>query len=152
MSTQTYTIEPGSVVTLHLSITLEDGTIAESTFDDEPMRFTIGDGTLIKGLELAILGLKAGDEQTLQIGPEVGFGFRDDEAIRLMPRTDFPKELDLQPGLIMSFTTPQGDEVPGAIVDLIGDQVKVDLNHPLAGHEIVFSVNILDVQPGSVAE
>jgi FKBP-type peptidyl-prolyl cis-trans isomerase SlpA len=141
------TIESGSQVLMYFSLALEDGTIADCTDDGEPMRFTMGDGTLIKGLELALYGLKAGDHQSLVVGPDVGFGFRDDEAIQVLPRSDFPADMELEPGLIIGFSTPSGEEVPGAIVDIEGDDVHVDFNHPLAGHNVRFDVEILEVTP-----
>ncbi len=140
-------IGPGSRVTLHFALRLEDGMVADETLEDEPMRFTMGDGTLIEGLELALLGLRAGDHQVLKIPPEVGFGFRDPEAVTEMPRSDFPAGLKLEEGLIIGFTTPTGEEVPGAIVELREESVVVDLNHPLAGHEVEFEVRILAVEP-----
>ena len=68
-----------STVTLHLSLTLEDGTVAESTFGEEPLTFTMGDGTLVHGLELALYGLRPGDTQRLELYPEQHFGLRDPE-------------------------------------------------------------------------
>lgn len=138
-------IESGSEVLMHFSIRLEDGTIADSTGEDEPFRFVIGDGSVVQGLELALLGLKAGDRQTLQIGPETAFGHSDAEAIQTLPRSDFPEDMELQPGLIIGFTTPAGEEVLGAVTAIDGDDITVDFNHPLAGHEITFAVEILEV-------
>ncbi len=140
-------IEAGSEVLMHFSLVIEDGTVADSTEGDEPMRFVMGDGSLIQGLELALYGLKAGDKQSLTIGPDVGFGFRDDDAIHMLPRSDFPADMDLEPGLIIGFSTPSGEEVPGAILAIEGDEVRVDFNHPLAGHNVRFDVEILEVKP-----
>lgn len=148
---QSIVIEPGSEVIMHFALKLEDGTVADSTDGTEPLRFVMGDGTLIQGLELALYGLKAGDRQTLLIGPDVAFGARDEEAIHDMPRSDFPADMDLEPGLIIGFSTPAGDEVPGAVVDLSESTVTVDFNHPLAGHEISFSVEIVGVTAPSPA-
>lgn len=146
-------IEPGSEVLMHFSVALEDGTVADSTEGHDPMRFVMGDGTLIQGLELALYGLKAGDRQTLRIGPEVlGFGAHDDEAIRDLPRSDFPSDMQLEEGLIVGFTTPTGEEVPGAVLEVGEETVRVDFNHPLAGHEITFQVEILEVhRPGEAS-
>lgn len=139
-------IAQGSLVRMHFTILLEDGTVGDTSREDnEPLEFIIGDGTIVEGLELAILGLKAGDKQTLQIGPEIGFGFHDEDNIHSMPREDFPAEIDLKPGLIIGFDTPSGVEVPGMILSVDNDKVKIDFNHPFAGHEITFDVEILDV-------
>ena len=72
-----YNVSPGSTVTLHLSLTLEDGTVAESSFDGEPLTFTMGEGVLAHGLELALYGLYPGDTQHIELTPEQSFGRRD---------------------------------------------------------------------------
>lgn len=140
-------IGPGSKVRLHFSITLEDGTIAEtSRADNEPLELVIGDGTLIEGLELALYGLKAGDKQAITIEPKLAFGYPDPENVHTLPREEFPEDMQLARGVIIEFNTPAGDEVPGTILEVGDREVKVDFNHPLAGHEIEFEVEILSVQ------
>ncbi len=140
------TIGPGSRVSMHFSLTLEDGTHADGTEAGTPFTFTMGDGNLVQGLELALLGLAEGEQQVLRIDPRDAFGYRDPANVHLMPRSDFPEEMALEPGMVIGFGTPAGDEVPGSILELEGDQVKVDLNHPLAGHELTFSVEIVKVE------
>lgn len=142
-------IMAGSQVRLLFSLTLEDGTWVDGTEDGEPMDFQMGDGTMIEGLELAILGLGEGDKQAVSIPPESGFGFPDPDNVHALPLSDFSAELLPEPGLIMSFDLPNGDQVPGTVVEVGNDSVKVDFSHPLAGHETVFSVQILEVEnPG----
>jgi len=142
------TIGPGSEVLMHFTLSLTDGTVADSTREGEPLRFVMGDGSLIEGLELVLYGLKQGDLQCLSIEPRDAFGFPDEENIHTMPRSEFPADIQLEAGLIIGFTTPSGEEVPGAIQEIKDDEVVVDFNHPLAGHEIVFDVEILEVKPG----
>ena len=146
-------IGPGSKVCMHFSITLEDGTVAETTRDDnEPLDFVMGDGTVIEGLELALYGLKAGDKQTLTIEPKLSFGYHDPGNVHTMPRSEFPEDMHLNKGVIIEFNTPAGDEVPGTIVEVGDNEVEVDFNHPLAGHEITFEVEILSVEPAPLEE
>ena len=142
------TIGPGSEVLMHFTLSLPDGTVADSTREGEPLRFVMGDGTLIEGLELVLYGLKKGDRQCLSIGPRDAFGFPDKENIHTMPRSEFPADIQLEAGLIIGFTTPSGEEVPGAIQEVKDDEVVVDFNHPLAGNEIIFDVEILELKPG----
>ena len=140
-------IQPGSRVRLHVSIALADGTVAENTFDDEPLEFVVGDGTLTNNLEIAIYGMRKGDRQRLRLWPEQAFGERDPDNVHLMPREQFPADMTLEPGVIVGFSMPDGEEVPGSVVEAGDLEVKVDFNHPLAGHAIVFECEILDVQP-----
>lgn len=138
-------ILPGSSVTMHFSIALEDGTVAEDSFDGEPLNFTLGDGSLNEGLELALYGLKAGDEQTVTMTPDQTFGYHDPENIHQMPISDFDQDMQPAEGMIIGFTTPAGDEVPGLIRTVSDDMVEVDFNHPLAGHDLLYKVKILEV-------
>ncbi len=119
---------------------------ADSSAGGEPLSFVMGDGTLDKGLELALYGLRAGSQQTLTLMPGQAFGQRSQEAVKWMPRSAFPLEIVLEPGLIVGFTDEQGQELPGAVLELNDKQVKVDFNHPLAGREISFEVEILEVE------
>ena len=142
-----YPISPESTVTLHLSLALEDGTVAESTFEDEPLTFTMGDGTLVEGLELGLYGLKAGDTQRLVLEPEQAFGLHDPAKLHQLSRSEFSRELELEPGVIIGFDTPSGEELPGTVVSLTDAVVEVDFNHPLAGRVVVFEVDIIAVVP-----
>jgi FKBP-type peptidyl-prolyl cis-trans isomerase SlpA len=147
-----FPISPASSVTLHLSLTLEDGTVADSTFDDEPFTFIMGDGTLVHGLEIALYGLFSGDKQRLELTPEQSFGLHDPQHIHQMPRSAFADDIELAPGVIVGFETPEGEELAGAVQEVDEDAVMVDFNHPLAGHSIIFEVEIIDVEPGEVEE
>jgi FKBP-type peptidyl-prolyl cis-trans isomerase SlpA len=138
-------------VIMHFSLTLEDGTVAESSFDNEPLDFVMGDGTLVRGLELALLGLKPGERQQILLTPDQGWGQRDEAQIHILGRDRFPEDMMLEPGVIIGFTGEEGQEIPGLVLEAGEDTVKVDFNHPLAGHAIRYDVEILDVIPGGQA-
>jgi len=138
-------INMNSLVLMHYSIALTNGDVIESSFDDEPVEITMGQGDVSEGMELALYGLKQGDTQTLTLTAEQGFGIRDDNNINMMPLSDFPGELKPEVGNSYSFETPTGEEIPGTITRIEGDQAEVDFNHPLSGQEVVFTVNILGV-------
>jgi FKBP-type peptidyl-prolyl cis-trans isomerase SlpA len=141
------TIGPDSTVTMHYSLLLQDGTVVDDTFGtDEPLTFTMGDGTLIQGLEYALVDLKPGDQQSINISPAEGFGYPDSDAVQTMQRKDFSDTMELKPGLVIEFDTPSGLQVPGIIKEVKDDTVIVDFSHPLAGHTVTFNVKILDVQ------
>ena len=142
------TIGPGSVVTMYFNLTIkENGLVADCTNPGEPMTFTMGDGSLIHGLEMALTGMKIGDKQSVELDPLNAFGYADPDNIYDMPRKEFAPDLPVDPGTILSFSTPSGDEVPGIIKEINGDMVKVDFNHPLAGQDILFEVEIVDLKP-----
>jgi FKBP-type peptidyl-prolyl cis-trans isomerase SlpA len=134
-----------SLILMHYSISLTNGSVIESSFDDEPVEVTMSHGDITEGMELALFGLKEGDSQTLTLTPDQGFGIRDEGNIHDMPLSDFPEDLPPEIGLSYSFESPEGDEIPGTVTALKDDMVEIDFNHPLAGQEIVFSVKILGV-------
>jgi len=138
-------INMNSLVLMHYSIALTNGNIIEDSFDDEPVEITMGHGDVTEGMELALFGLKEGDTQTLTLTPEQGFGLRDDDNISDMPLSDFPKELPPEDGLSYSFESSDGEEIPGTVIGIKDDAVTIDFNHPLAGQEIVFTVQIMGV-------
>ena len=117
----------------------------EENFDDEPMTVSLGCGEMAEGLELALIGLKVGDEQTIDIGPDLAFGFVDETLFRSIARIEFDPDIDLEHGLIIEFATEDGDTLPGTIVDLNDDEVRIDLNHPLAGQTVRYSVKIVAI-------
>ncbi|MGD8842234.1 MAG: FKBP-type peptidyl-prolyl cis-trans isomerase [Gammaproteobacteria bacterium] len=136
----------GSRVTMHFSLSLADGMPVESSYGDEPVTFVVGDGTLDNGLELALIGLRPDDKQALTLMPGQAFGQRHSAAVRWIPRTRFPQDMRPEPGQIIGFTDENGEELPGAVLEVAAEQVKVDFNHPLAGREIIFDVHILAVE------
>jgi FKBP-type peptidyl-prolyl cis-trans isomerase SlpA len=145
------TIGPGSVVTMYFNLTMKNGIVADSTNPNEPMTFTMGDGSLVHGLEMALIGLKIGDKQSVEIDPLNAFGFSDPDNIYDMPREEFAEDLPVTPGTILSFSTPSGDEIPGVIKEVSEESVKVDFNHPLAGQDVIFEVEIVDVKPSEAS-
>ncbi len=138
-------IERTSRVTLYYRLGLTDDQVLEDNFDDEPMTVTLGCGEMAEGLELALIGLSSGDEQTIDIGPDLAFGYVDEALIRSLSRIEFDPELELEAGLIIEFANEDGDTLPGTILDFNEDEVRVDLNHPLAGQTVRYSVKIVAV-------
>ena len=141
------TIQPNSKVVMHYRITLEDGTVADSTWEDnQPIAFVHGDGTLAAGLEEALLGLAAGARETVTVSPDQGFGYKDTENVHQLPKDDFDPEMPLAPGMVIGFTLPNGEELPGMVIEVNEANVLVDFNHPFSGHELRFEVEILSVE------
>lgn len=140
-------IAQGTTVTLNFSLALEDGTVVDSNLDEEPVTFTVGDGNLLPGFEKAMLGLQAGDERELLITPENGFGMPNPSNQQEVPRSDFPEDIELSIGLVLSFSDAQNTELPGVIKEIGDEKVLVDFNHPLAGRSLVFTIKIHSVSP-----
>ncbi len=138
-------IDMHSLLLMHYSIALTNGTEIESSFDNEPVEVGMGSGVLTEGMELALYGLETGDRQTLTLTPEQGFGLRDEKNIHMMPLSDFPPDLKPESGLVFEFETPDGEDILGTVLTVKNDKAEVDFNHPLAGQPLVFTVEILDI-------
>lgn len=139
-------IAAGTEVRLHFAILLPEGDEVDSTRRGQPATFVVGDGNLLPGFEQALFGLRAGDDEQLQIAAADAFGERVEANVQRLPRARFPDAQALEEGLIVSFAAPDG-ELPGVVTKLWEETVEVDFNHPLAGRDLVFDVSILDVRP-----
>ncbi|BFM08996.1 FKBP-type peptidyl-prolyl cis-trans isomerase [Halioxenophilus aromaticivorans] len=141
------TIGPGTRVTLHFALKLDNGDVVDSTFEGKPATFEVGDGNLLDGFERAIFGMGSGSKATVLIKPEDGFGQRNPENIQEIPRSEFDPSIEMAEGLMLAFADAQNSEMPGVVAHFDEQTVAVDFNHPLSGRDIHFQVEILDVVP-----
>lgn len=141
-----YRIDEGMEVTLHFTLKLEDGTVVDSTRDNTPATFQVGDGNLPPGFERPLKGMTDGESGSFEIAPEHGFGQHNPQNLQLLSRDDFT-EIEPEVGTVMSFADPAGGELPGVIVSVGERQVEVDFNHPLAGRTLAFEVEVIEVRP-----
>ena len=139
-------IAQGSQVTLHFAIKLENGDVVDSTFDKQPASFTVGDGSLLPGFEMALYGLKCGDQRSLPITPDQGFGQSNPQNVQVMPRSAFAA-MELSEGLLVIFNDAANAELPGVVKACDDARVTIDFNHPLAGKNLTFDVEIIEVEP-----
>ncbi|MDG1813178.1 MAG: peptidylprolyl isomerase [Porticoccaceae bacterium] len=144
----TLPIDSGTTVTLHFSLTLENGHIVDSNFEAAPATFTVGDGNLLPGFESPLMGLVDGDEREFSILPENAFGQHNPQNVQAVERDNF-EDGELELGTMFSFQNGDG-ELPGVVVEVQENEVMVDFNHPLAGQIILFTVKIISVTPQSV--
>ncbi len=142
-------ISPGKRISLHFSLAPEDdpAAIIDSNFDKTAVSFEFGDGNLLPGFEHSMLGMKAGDKKTLTIKAEQAFGHSNEDNIRAYPAYQFPADLVLAKGLMINFSDVGGNEQAGVVRDFNADEVIIDFNHPLAGLNILFTVEIKAVTP-----
>ncbi len=140
-------ISQGSRVVLHFRLKLDDGNEVDSTWDKTPAEFVMGDGNLPAGFEEVIEGMVAGQEKSSVILPEKAFGMPNPNNIQRLPRSQFAEDIELEEGLVMSFSDAANTELPGVIRSFNEQQVEVDFNHPLAGRELIFEVRIIRVEP-----
>jgi len=141
------TIGPGTRVTLHFSLAIEDGTLIDSNFDKEAAVFEVGDGNLLPSFEEELFGMAAGQAGEFTMPPEKAFGQHNPSNIQVLSRKDFGDDIELSKGLILSFADARNTELPGVVADFDDTSVTVDFNHPLAGRALTFKVAIVGVEP-----
>ena len=136
-------MKPGTKVKIHYTGTLSDGELFDSSEGKEPLEFTIGQNQVIPGFENAVREMKLNEEKTIKIKPEDAYGESIKELIRDIPRDKFPPKIDVGGRLVLK--SPEGKSVPAVIIGVKQDTVTIDLNHPLAGKELNFKINVVGV-------
>jgi len=138
-------IGPGTRVSLKFSLQLSGGEIVDTT-GSKPAEFSVGDGNLLPGFEQAMFGLQAGAAERLQIPASQAFGEYQEANVQRLRRGQFPVNMDLAEGLMMSFADKNDAELPGVIKKIQGESIEVDFNHPLAGKDLIFEVEVISVE------
>ncbi|OUS06411.1 peptidylprolyl isomerase [Gammaproteobacteria bacterium 54_18_T64] len=134
-----------SRVTLHFALSLEDGSVIDSNFDQRPATLSMGDGNLPLGFEEHLLGMSGGQQGSFTVLPEKAFGQHNPSNIQHVKRSSFAADMALSEGLVVSFADANKGELPGVIQAIGEDEVTVDFNHPLAGKTLIFKVEIVAV-------
>lgn len=147
----TLVIGPKCKIKLHFALRLADtGEVVDSTFERSPAVLIIGDGNLPAPFEKTLFGLQTGDRRVTRIAPKDGFGQHNPSNVQRISRDQFDPALDLSEGLVVSFQDAAKTELPGVVVEFDATSVHVDFNHPLAGRDLDFEVDILDVSAGEM--
>lgn len=144
-------VEDDAVVTLHYTLTV-DGKIIDSSIDEEPIVFIQGQGDIIPGLEKAIYNMKVGDSKEVHVSAADGYGEIDPEAFQDIPRSEFPEDIPLEPGIELEMKDEDGETVYAIISSVDKDSVKLDFNEPLAGKELHFKVEVIDLRSATPEE
>lgn len=139
------TIESNSQFTLFFKMELEDGTEIESNYNQEPIEFSTGNGSLTPGMEDALMNKTTGDTVCVELSPDLAFGMPDENNIHSMPIQDFPDDMPPEINQVIAFDGPDDSEIMGTIVDISKDEVQVDFSHPLAGRMIKFTAEIVTI-------
>jgi len=140
-------IERGSTATFHYRLLMTDGRVIEETPKDKPLTLVVGDSDLLPSFEDRLIGLSAGESQRFEIPCLDAYGLYDEENIQVISRNDFPEDMKVEKGLVVAFALPNGGEVPGIVTSVGKNDVTVNFSHPLAGHDLVFEVEILEILP-----
>ena len=138
-------IEKGRKVKLDYTLSVK-GEIVESTVGKEPLSYTQGDGTLLPALEAQLEGMKIKEKKTVVLSAQDGYGPADPKALREVPKSILPPNLEAQLGLVLELEDPTGQKFPAVISEIKEDKIVLDFNHPLAGQELKFEVQVVEIK------
>lgn len=138
-------IKNGDTVRVHYTGTFTDGEVFDSSRDREPLEFVIGEEALISGFEEAVIGHEKGDRFSVTILSEDAYGEHLEDLIMEVPRSEVPQDITPEEGMMLQIATDEGD-MEVQIVEVSEDKIILDANHPLAGEDLVFDIEVIDVK------
>ena len=142
----TITVESGNTVTFHYEGTLEDGTVFDNSRErGEPMTAVVGAGQLISGFDTALQGMETGETKTFTLAPEDAYGPRDPDATTTLDKSIFPEDFEFTENMKVPLDGPGGRPYLATITEIKEDTVTADLNHPMAGKNLTFEIEVLTV-------
>lgn len=145
-------IAADSVVAIHYTLTLDSGDEVDSSRGAEPLVYLHGHGNIVPGLESQLATHRVGDRLMVTVAAADGYGARADDAVQRVPRSSFPKGADLEPGMQFGVQDEGGNVRPVWIAEVDGDAVVLDLNHPLAGENLHFEVEVVSIRGATPEE
>ncbi|MBI5556051.1 MAG: peptidylprolyl isomerase [Deltaproteobacteria bacterium] len=144
------TAKPGDTVTVVYDGILENGDLFESSQDTGPLEFQIGAGNVFAAFEEAVIGMEVNESKEILIQPEEAYGLRQEELVHTVPRSSWPENADVQPGVVVGMTMEKEGrqhQVPAMVTAVSGDMVTIDFNHPLAGNKVIYRITLRKIIP-----
>lgn len=138
-------IKDDSTVKVHYTGQLKDGSVFDSSIQKEPLEFTMGKGQLIPGFEKAIEGLSVGDTTTTNIPAAEAYGEPNPDMIVEVEKAQLPEDMEPEIGLQLQLNQPNGQAIPVQITAVNDDKVTLDANHPLAGQDLTFQIEVVEI-------
>lgn len=136
-------VKNGDVARLHYTGTLADGTTFDSSDGRDPLEFTVGGGQIIPGLDKEIPGMGVGEKKTVQVPAAEAYGPHDPNGLQSVPRDQFPPEIPMEAGTPLQVQTQDGRTLPVIIHEVDEEEVILDANHPLAGKDLTFAIELV---------
>jgi peptidylprolyl isomerase len=135
------------LVKVHYTGSLKDGAVFDSSLDRQPLEFKIGHGVIIPGFENGIIGMNEGDTKVVSIPPEEAYGPHRDDLVGNIERVRIPNNIKPEVGMMLKIRSPEGEMIKVTVTDVNEKCVTLDMNHPLAGKELIFELKLIEVVP-----
>jgi peptidylprolyl isomerase len=135
----------GDTVKVHYTGKLDDGTVFDSSVDRDPLEFTIGSGNIIPGFEQAVVGMTPGESKTEVIPNDQAYGPYMDEMVVIVDRRQMPGDLQPEVGQQLQIQQETGQVIPVVVTDISDGSITLDANHPLAGEDLTFEIELVAI-------
>lgn len=139
------TAKQGDNVKIHYTGTLNDGTVFDSSAGREPLEFTIGDGKVIPGFEEAVVGMAQGESKEVVIPSDKAYGPRNEDLVIEVSREQIPPHIKPEVDQQLEMGTPDGQVIIVKVVEVADASIKLDANPPLAGKDLTFKIELVEV-------
>ena len=137
--------DTGNTVKVHYTGKLDDGTTFDSSIGGEPLQFTLGEGQMIPGFEKAVLGMELGATVTVKIPADEAYGPRREELVGVVERDQVPPDLNPEVGQRLQVQHDDGQITVVTVIEISDSSVKLDANHPLAGKDLTFEIELVEI-------
>ena len=139
-------VKENNTVKIHYTGKLQDGQVFDSSLEREPIEFTIGSGQIIPGLEKGLIDMKVNDKKTIEIPQAEAYGEVQDELFQEVPKDQLPQEIAPEVGMGLVAKNPDGSERQLRVAEVKDTSIIIDANHPLAGKDLIFDVEVLEIK------
>lgn len=135
----------GDTVKVHYTGKLQDDEVFDSSVERDPLQVTLGQKQVIPGFEAGLMDMAVGDQKTVTIEPNDGYGPRREELVANVEKSQFPSDLELSIGQKLQVPQPEGQPVVVTVTEISEETVTLDANHPLAGKTLVFELELVEI-------
>ncbi len=142
-------VKSGDKIKVHYHGKLISGETFDSSAGREPLEFEVGSGAVIPGFDEGVTGMAVGEKKTVNIPFDEAYGARNPEMVIEMPKDRFPKDLDIEVGMPLGMSDQQGQQFQVTIVEIKEEVVMLDANHPLAGQDLIFDLELVEIVGGT---
>jgi len=138
-------VKQGDTVGIHYTGTLNDGTVFDSSEGRDPLAFQVGSGQIIPGLDVALPGMAVGDKKVVNVPCDEAYGQMNPAMRQEVPRAEIPAEIPTEVGSRLQMQAQNGQVIPVVVVDANDSTITLDANHPLAGQDLTFAIELVSI-------